>query len=173
MQRVNYIEWLPKWSYTLTILQLDPCFNCPHPLPLPSSLPSPLTLPPVNRSYGEQKMEEQKETLLDYLKSFGVSIPSGAASLTDLLSPAALISICAQCLNLMDGSSSFPTSLPDSTEERFKVCSDISASIKSMGFVGDLSFYEVKLTAFLFLSRFKITENGVRRSNSYKFWISN
>ncbi|KAK4753338.1 hypothetical protein SAY87_022136 [Trapa incisa] len=87
-------------------------------------------------------MEEQRETLLDSLRRFGVSIPNGAASFAELLSTEALISICAQCLNLLDGSSSFALSLPESTEERFKVCTDISAFIKSMGFVGDLSFYE-------------------------------
>ncbi|PKI56325.1 hypothetical protein CRG98_023344, partial [Punica granatum] len=86
-------------------------------------------------------MEEQPGTLLDSLKSFGVSIPNDATSMADLLFPEALVSICAQCLNLIDDSLAFPT-LPDSTAENFKVCTDIAGSIKGMGFAGDLSFYE-------------------------------
>lgn len=143
-----YFENDAVWPHSFDLLHL-------HPLRL--RFISSFTIGIANSqqkkwNYEEQKMEERPETLLDSLRSFGVSIPNAASSLRDLLSPSALVSICAQCLNLIDGSSSlFPTSLPQSTEEKFKVCTDISASIKSMGFVGDLSFYEVKSKTSLFL----------------------
>ncbi|KAF2288927.1 hypothetical protein GH714_022854 [Hevea brasiliensis] len=58
-------------------------------------------------------MEEYDDVLLKSLQNAGVSIPSNVASVQDL-TPATLVSICAQSLNLLDETASLPSSFPDS-----------------------------------------------------------
>ncbi|XP_074564530.1 uncharacterized protein LOC141821065 isoform X2 [Curcuma longa] len=89
-------------------------------------------------------MDEAEAILLSSLLSSGVLLPpdfSTPSALQDL-SPDALVSICVQSLRLIIGAtaSSLPTSLPDSAAERFKVCEDISAAIKSAGYIDEISF---------------------------------
>ncbi|XP_058114856.1 uncharacterized protein LOC131257925 [Magnolia sinica] len=86
-------------------------------------------------------MEEAHEILLNSLEGSGISLPTGVSSIQDL-TPGALVSICAQSLRLIDGSSSFPTSLPISMAERFKICTDIASAVKGLGYRGDLSFHQ-------------------------------
>ncbi|URE49458.1 hypothetical protein MUK42_08625 [Musa troglodytarum] len=92
-------------------------------------------------------MDEAEEILLSSLRSSGVSLPSGlSASSSSIkgLSPNALLSVCAQSLRLIRGtaSASLPTSIPDAATERFKVCADVAAVIKSIGYKDDLSFHQ-------------------------------
>ncbi|XP_064983841.1 uncharacterized protein LOC135624299 isoform X4 [Musa acuminata AAA Group] len=92
-------------------------------------------------------MDEAEEILLSSLRSSGVSLPSGlSASSCSIkgLSPDALVSVCAQSLRLIRGaaSASLPTSIPDAAAERFKVCADVAAVIKSIGYKDDLSFHQ-------------------------------
>ncbi|CAD5184300.1 uncharacterized protein LOC103999829 isoform X1 [Musa acuminata AAA Group] len=92
-------------------------------------------------------MDEAEEILLSSLRSSGVSLPSGlSASSSSIkgLSPDALVSVCAQSLRLIRGaaSASLPTSIPDAAAERFKVCADVAAVIKSIGYKDDLSFHQ-------------------------------
>ncbi|KAG6520855.1 coiled-coil domain-containing protein 22 homolog [Zingiber officinale] len=89
-------------------------------------------------------MDEAEAILLSSLRSSAVLLPpdfSTSSALQDL-SPDALVSICVQSLQLIIGAtaSSLPTSLPDSAAERFKVCEDISAAIKSAGYIDEISF---------------------------------
>ncbi|KAF3944474.1 hypothetical protein CMV_029055 [Castanea mollissima] len=87
-------------------------------------------------------MEESQEILLNSLESLGISIPQGVSSVKDL-NPTTLVSTCAQCLNLLDPTASFPTSLPsDSMADQFKICTDLATQIKNLGFVGDMSFHK-------------------------------
>ncbi|XP_043693849.1 coiled-coil domain-containing protein 22 isoform X1 [Telopea speciosissima] len=86
-------------------------------------------------------MEEAQEILLNSLENWGVSLPVGITSVKNL-TPTALVSICSQSLHLIDESSSFSTLLPDSMAEQFKICTEISAAIKSLGYRGDLSFHQ-------------------------------
>ncbi|KAG0468002.1 hypothetical protein HPP92_017330 [Vanilla planifolia] len=88
-------------------------------------------------------MDEVEEILLNSLKRSGVSLPVGVSSIKDF-SPDALVSICSQslCLILNCAASSFPTSLPDSTAYRFKICSDVALAIKSLGYREELSFHQ-------------------------------
>uniref|UniRef100_A0A7N2M882 CCDC22 N-terminal domain-containing protein n=1 Tax=Quercus lobata TaxID=97700 RepID=A0A7N2M882_QUELO len=88
-------------------------------------------------------MEESQEILLNSLESLGISIPQSVSSVKDL-NPTTLVSTCAQCLNLLDPTASFPTSLPsDSMADQFKICTDLATRIKNLGFVGDMSFHKV------------------------------
>ncbi|KAK7857641.1 coiled-coil domain-containing protein 22 like protein [Quercus suber] len=87
-------------------------------------------------------MEESQEILLNSLESLGISIPQSVSSVKDL-NPTTLVSTCAQCLNLLDPTASFPTSLPsDSMADQFKICTDLATRIKNLGFVGDMSFHK-------------------------------
>ncbi|KAH0457708.1 hypothetical protein IEQ34_013023 [Dendrobium chrysotoxum] len=88
-------------------------------------------------------MDEAHEILLSSLKSSGVSLPVGVSSIKDS-SSAALVSICAQSLRLILDSepSSFPTSLPAATAERFKICAQLAAAIKSLGYREELGFHQ-------------------------------
>ncbi|RVX14883.1 Coiled-coil domain-containing protein 22 [Vitis vinifera] len=86
-------------------------------------------------------MEESQEILLSSLASAGVSIPTSVSSIQDL-TPTSLFSICAQSLSLIDNTTSFPTSLPDSMAERFKICTEIASAVKSLGYIGDMSFHK-------------------------------
>ncbi|KAK1296751.1 hypothetical protein QJS10_CPB15g00972 [Acorus calamus] len=91
-------------------------------------------------------MEEAEEILLGSLSSSGVSIPSGSTSIGGLTT-ADLLSICAASLPLIagDGGSSppsVPDPLPDSTMDRFKICSDVASALRSAGFPPDLSFHQ-------------------------------
>ncbi|RRT79986.1 hypothetical protein BHE74_00033986 [Ensete ventricosum] len=94
-------------------------------------------------------MDEAEEILLSSLRSSGVSLPSGlSASSSSIkgLSPGALVSVCAQSLRLIRGagSASLPTSIPDAAAERFKVCADVAAVFKSIGYKDDLSFHQLR-----------------------------
>ncbi|PON86337.1 Coiled-coil domain-containing protein [Trema orientale] len=86
-------------------------------------------------------MEDSQEVLLNSIHNYGVHLPPNVVSVRDL-EPANLVSICAQSLNLIDHTASFPTSLPDSVAEQFKICTDIAAGIKSLGYLGDISFHQ-------------------------------
>ncbi|KAI0501760.1 hypothetical protein KFK09_016705 [Dendrobium nobile] len=87
-------------------------------------------------------MDEAHEILLSSLKSSGVSLPVGVSSIKDS-SSAALVSICAQSLRLiLDSGPSFPTSLPAATAERFKICAELAAAIKSLGYREELGFHQ-------------------------------
>lgn len=88
-------------------------------------------------------MDESQEILMNSLESSGISIPPSVSSLRDL-DPNTLVSICAQCLNLLDHTASFPTFLPDgSMATQVKICSDIASGIKNLGYIGDMSFHKV------------------------------
>ncbi|CAK9145082.1 unnamed protein product [Ilex paraguariensis] len=86
-------------------------------------------------------MEESREVLLSWLANSGVEIPLGVSSI-EHLTPATLVSICSQSLRLIDNTSSFPTSLPDSMADQFKICTDIAAAVKNLGYIGDMSFHK-------------------------------
>ncbi|XP_042950801.1 coiled-coil domain-containing protein 22 isoform X2 [Carya illinoinensis] len=87
-------------------------------------------------------MDESQEILMNSLESSGISIPPSGSSLRDL-DPNTLVSICAQCLNLLDHTASFPTFLPDgSMATQVKICSDIASGIKNLGYIGDMSFHK-------------------------------
>lgn len=98
-------------------------------------------------------MEESREILLKSLENSGVCVLNDVSSVRDL-TPATLVSICGQSLNLIGKTPSFPTSLPDSSvADKFKLCTDIASAIKSLGYLADLSFHQVrivKLTSFDF-----------------------
>lgn len=117
-------------------------------------------------------MEESQEILLSSLASSGVSIPRSVSSIQDL-TPTSLFSICAQALSLIDNSTSFPTSLPDSMAERFKTCTEISSAVKSLGYIGDMSFHKVnawKCSILLFFLQFLSIQTEVRiLSWKYRF----
>ena len=106
-------------------------------------------------------MEESQEILLNSLESLGISIPQSVSSVKDL-NPTALVSTCAQCLNLLDPTASFPTSLPsDSMADQFKICTDLATRIKNLGFVGDMSFHKVSLCDFNMWLCFFLLELGL------------
>ncbi|XP_057997979.1 uncharacterized protein LOC131176985 isoform X1 [Hevea brasiliensis] len=86
-------------------------------------------------------MEEYKDVLLKSLQNAGVSIPSNVASVQDL-TPATLVSICAQSLNLLDETASLPSSFPDSLVDKFKICTDMALAIKRLGYLGDMTYYK-------------------------------
>ncbi|KAM1055372.1 hypothetical protein ACFX15_028399 [Malus domestica] len=87
-------------------------------------------------------MEDSREILLKSLESSGVCVPDDVSSVKDL-TPAALVSICGQSLNLIGRTTPFPTSLPDSSvADQFKLCTDIASGIKSLGYLADLSFHQ-------------------------------
>ncbi|OVA08275.1 Protein of unknown function DUF812 [Macleaya cordata] len=86
-------------------------------------------------------MDEAQEILINSLENSGISLPTGVFTIKDL-TQAALVSICAQSLHRIDNSLSFPASLPDSMAERFKICSEISSAVKSLGYRGDMSFHQ-------------------------------
>lgn len=80
------------------------------------------------------------EILMSSLRSSGISLPTSISSIEDL-TPDAIVSVCAQFLVLIDDSiPPFPTSLPLLATDRFKLCADLAAVIKSSGYRGDLSF---------------------------------
>lgn len=102
-------------------------------------------------------MDEAEAILLSSLRSSGVLLPpdfSTSSTLQDL-SPDALISICVQSLHLIIGAtaSPLPTSLPDSAADRFQVCEDISAAIKSAGYMDEISFRQVITLLWLCILR--------------------
>ncbi|KAK9941169.1 hypothetical protein M0R45_017790 [Rubus argutus] len=87
-------------------------------------------------------MEDSREILLNSLEDSGVRVPNDVSSVRDL-TPAGLVSICGQSLNLVAQTGSFPTSLPDSSvADQFKVCTDMASGIKSLGYLGDMSFHK-------------------------------
>ncbi|CAH2033426.1 unnamed protein product, partial [Thlaspi arvense] len=86
-------------------------------------------------------MEESRDLLMSTLMESGVLIPGDFSSVGEFSSEA-LVSICAQLLNLIDPSASFCDELPDSLPERFKICTDIALSVKNLGYVGDMSYYK-------------------------------
>ncbi|KAL6204139.1 hypothetical protein ACLB2K_021407 [Fragaria x ananassa] len=87
-------------------------------------------------------MEDSREILLNSLASSGVCVPYDVSSVRDL-TPATLVSICGQSLNLIAKTSSFPTSLPDSSvADQFNVCMAMASGIQSLGYVGDMSFHK-------------------------------
>lgn len=88
-------------------------------------------------------MEESQDILLNSIASSGVTIPPGVSSVKDL-TPATLFSISSQSLHLIDRqSSSFPTSLPESSvADRSKLCSELASAFKSLAFAGDISFHK-------------------------------
>ncbi|KAL9680045.1 hypothetical protein QQ045_017918 [Rhodiola kirilowii] len=82
-----------------------------------------------------------EEILLRSLESLGVSIPDGVTSIQSL-TPDLLFAICSQSLSIVDRASHFPESLPESTAVRFKVCKDMAAVFKEIGYLGDISFHQ-------------------------------
>ncbi|KAM5582695.1 hypothetical protein ABKV19_002900 [Rosa sericea] len=87
-------------------------------------------------------MEHSPEILLNSLHNSGVRVPYDVSSVRDL-TPATLVSICGQSLNLIAQTSSFPTSLPDSSvADQFNVCMDMASGINSLGYPGDVSFHK-------------------------------
>ncbi|KAH0997817.1 hypothetical protein GBA52_021681 [Prunus armeniaca] len=87
-------------------------------------------------------MEESREILLKSLENSGVCVLNDVSSVRDL-TPATLVSICGQSLNLIGKTPPFPTSLPDSSvADKFKLCTDIASAIKSLGYLADLSFHQ-------------------------------
>ncbi|KAK9269206.1 hypothetical protein L1049_000975 [Liquidambar formosana] len=86
-------------------------------------------------------MEEAQEILLNSLQSSGVPIPPGVSSIRDL-TPTSLFSICSQSLRIIDDTSSFPTSPPDSMADQFKICTELAESIGNLGYIGDMSFHK-------------------------------
>ncbi|KAJ4830669.1 hypothetical protein Tsubulata_038780 [Turnera subulata] len=89
--------------------------------------------------------ESREEFLLSYLQTAGVSIPDNVSSITDF-TPATFVSVCSQCLNLMDAAaagSPLPTSLPASTIDKFKMCTDIALAIKRLGYIGEMTYYKL------------------------------
>ena len=84
--------------------------------------------------------------LLNSLENSGVRVPNDVSSVRDL-TPATLVSICGQSLNLIAQTASFPTSLPDSSSvaDQFNVCTDMASGIKSLGYLGDMSFHKVSV----------------------------
>ncbi|CAM8958750.1 unnamed protein product [Rhodiola kirilowii] len=82
-----------------------------------------------------------EEILLRSLESLGVSIPDGVTSIQSL-TPDSLFAICSQSLSIVDRASHFPESLPESTADRFKVCKDMAAVVKEIGYLGDISFHQ-------------------------------
>ncbi|KAM0995654.1 hypothetical protein ACFX2C_005759 [Malus domestica] len=87
-------------------------------------------------------MEDSREILLKSLENSGVCVPDDVSSVKDL-TPATLVSICSQSLNLIGRTTPFPTSLPDcSVGDQFKLCTDIASGIKSLGYLADLSFHQ-------------------------------
>ena len=98
-------------------------------------------------------MAEPEEILLRSHQSSGIRLPSEVSSVGDLES-AVLISICAQSLNLLDDTASFPTSLPDSSSvgDQVKVCTEMASAIKSLGYLADISFHQVEIHSSLCVS---------------------
>jgi len=86
--------------------------------------------------------EESRDILMTTLIESGVSIPGDFTSVSEF-TPEALVSICAQLLNLIDPSASFSDELPDSLPERFRICTDIAHSVKNLGYINDMSYYDV------------------------------
>ncbi|KAJ6751844.1 hypothetical protein OIU85_002277 [Salix viminalis] len=104
-----------------------------------------------------EESESRKQTLLNSLESAGISIPDNVTSIEDL-SPETFVSICAQCVNLIDQTASLPTTLPDTAVDKLKMCADMGLAIKRLGFIGDMSYIKLlypseddihKLTRFL------------------------
>ncbi|KAG7657650.1 Coiled-coil domain-containing protein 22 [Arabidopsis suecica] len=85
--------------------------------------------------------EESRDILMTTLIESGVSIPGDFTSVSEF-TPEALVSICAQLLNLIDPSASFSDELPDSLPERFRICTDIAHSVKNLGYINDMSYYK-------------------------------
>ncbi|KAL4185772.1 hypothetical protein AMTRI_Chr10g7630 [Amborella trichopoda] len=118
-------------------------------------------------------MEDSHEILLNGLEQAGIKIPIGVSSIQDLTT-GALVSICSQSLRLIDDSFVYPTSLPVSMAERFRLSTTLSAAIKGLGYRGDLSFHQFlypsdedsyKLVRFLVekLSKFSSNKVGGRK----------
>ncbi|KAJ7014380.1 hypothetical protein NC653_003866 [Populus alba x Populus x berolinensis] len=104
-----------------------------------------------------EESESRKQTLLSSLESAGIWIPDNVTSIGDL-SPETFVSICAQCVNLIDQTASLPTTLPDAAIDKLKMCADMGFAIKRLGFIGDMSYIKLlypseddlhKLTRFL------------------------
>lgn len=104
-----------------------------------------------------EESESRKQTLLSSLESAGIWIPDNVTSIGDL-SPETFVSICAQCVNLIDQTASLPTTLPDTAIDKLKMCADMGLAIKRLGFIGDMSYIKLlypseddlhKLTRFL------------------------
>ncbi|KAI3928625.1 hypothetical protein MKW98_024226 [Papaver atlanticum] len=113
-------------------------------------------------------MDEAQEILINSLENSGISLPAGVFKIKDL-TETALVSICSQSLCQIDSSLLFPTSLPDSMAERFKICSEISSDVKKLGYRGDMSFNQFlypseedsyKLVRFLVDKLSGISEGG-------------
>ncbi|GMH25477.1 hypothetical protein Nepgr_027320 [Nepenthes gracilis] len=113
-------------------------------------------------------MEESQEILLNSLKSFGLSIPMEVSSIGGLNQPT-LFSICGQWLHIVDETSTFPASLPDSMADRVKFCTELASAIKTLGYIGEMSFHKLlypseedvhKLVRFLVDSLSELSEAG-------------
>lgn len=128
-------------------------------------------------------MEDAHQIVLQALEQAGVELPSGVDSVQDLPS-SSLISIASKALTLILGPSSppLPTSLPQSMADRFRICNDLAAAIKQLGYRGDLSFHQFlypsdeetyKLLRFLLdhLSKSSSSdkERGSRKGRGSKF----
>ncbi|XP_030549328.1 coiled-coil domain-containing protein 22 homolog isoform X4 [Rhodamnia argentea] len=80
--------------------------------------------------------------LLSSLRSFGVSIPDEVDAIKDL-EPEGLVSICARCLNLVyRNPSRFPSSLPESVADKFRICREMASAVQNLGFIGDIGFHK-------------------------------
>ncbi|XP_048131393.1 coiled-coil domain-containing protein 22 homolog isoform X5 [Rhodamnia argentea] len=83
--------------------------------------------------------------LLSSLRSFGVSIPDEVDAIKDL-EPEGLVSICARCLNLVyRNPSRFPSSLPESVADKFRICREMASAVQNLGFIGDIGFHKSRL----------------------------
>ncbi|CAK7324475.1 unnamed protein product [Dovyalis caffra] len=101
--------------------------------------------------------ESGHDMMLSSLRTAGVWIPENVASIRDF-TPTIFVSVCAQCVNLIDQTASLPTTLPDATIDKLKTCTDIALAIKRLGFIGDMTYIKLlypseedlhKMTRFL------------------------
>eukprot|EP00897_Mesotaenium_endlicherianum_P006096 jgi/Mesen1/5514/ME000279S04721 len=93
-------------------------------------------------------MEESDQILFFSLKPAGCELPDGTKSAKGL-SPDAIVSICEDCLRLINGQGCIPDSsgraeaqLPKATSQRFRLCSDLALKVQQLGFKGELSFHQ-------------------------------
>lgn len=92
------------------------------------------------------KMEDGQDRLIKSLEKSGVLIPENVSSIRDL-TPATLVSICAQSLNLIENTTSFCVNLPDSMADKFRTCTDIALAVKNLGYIGDMTYYKIVCVA--------------------------
>lgn len=88
-------------------------------------------------------MDDAQQIVLVALQQAGIEVPEGAKAGNEVISSSALVTICAQAVNiLLRNGGSIPTKLPAGTAERFRVCTDLAGAVKLLGYRGDLSFHQ-------------------------------